>query len=235
MTQLSVDLPELVRSVVAAHKSERGSLLPILHALQDRLGYIDPEVVPLVASALNLSRADVHGVVSCYGDFRSEPAGGTTVRLCAAEACRSVGAERLVADAEQVFGVKVGQTTPDGSVSLDQVFCLGNCALGPAAQRYAASATATRCNWPAGSAKRACARCSPTGCRSASSSTPPSTTRSPGRTWSPPRTPTGRPTARNTRSPRSRWPSGGHPTSARTRPHRRSDGHAHKARDADGE
>lgn len=125
---------ERVRAVVEAHSGDRGALLPILHGIQAEFGYIAAEVVPIIAAELNMSRADVHGVVTFYTDFRSEPAGAATVRLCRAEACRSVGAEKLVADAEQVFGVKVGQTTPDGSVTLEQVFCLGNCALGPAAQ-----------------------------------------------------------------------------------------------------
>lgn len=125
---------ELVRAIVAAHRGERGALLPILHDIQDRFGYIDPDMVPALAHELNMSRADVHGVITFYTDFRSEPGGAATVRICRAEACQSVGAEKLVADAEQVFGVKTGQTTPDGSVTLQQVFCLGNCALGPAAQ-----------------------------------------------------------------------------------------------------
>jgi formate dehydrogenase subunit gamma len=125
---------ERVRGVVQAHRGERGALLPILHQLQEEFGWIDPQVVPVLAEELNISRADVHGVISFYTDFRAEPAGTTTVRLCRAEACQSVGAEQLVADAEQVFGVKCGQTTSDRSVTLDQVFCLGNCALGPSAQ-----------------------------------------------------------------------------------------------------
>ncbi|MEU6645163.1 NAD(P)H-dependent oxidoreductase subunit E [Saccharomonospora sp. NPDC046836] len=132
----SVDasLMEQVRAVVEAHRDDRGALLPILHDIQDQLGHLDPAVVPVLAAELNMSRADVHGVISFYSDFRAEPAGTTTVRLCRAEACQSVGAEQLVADAEHIFGVKVGQTTPDRSVTLEQVFCLGNCALGPAAQ-----------------------------------------------------------------------------------------------------
>ncbi|MFC7342821.1 NAD(P)H-dependent oxidoreductase subunit E [Saccharopolyspora griseoalba] len=125
---------ERVRGVVQAHRGERGALLPILHQLQEEFGWIDPQIVPVLAEELNISRADVHGVISFYTDFRSEPAGTTAVRLCRAEACQSVGAEQLVADAEQVFGVKCGQTTPDRSLTLDQVFCLGNCALGPSAQ-----------------------------------------------------------------------------------------------------
>jgi formate dehydrogenase subunit gamma len=123
-----------VRAIVAAHREDRGALLPILQAIQAEFGYLDQEIVPVLAGELNLSRADLHGVITFYTDFRAEPAGRTTVRLCRAEACQSVGAERLVAHAEQVLGIKTGQTTPDGSVTLEQVFCLGNCALGPAAQ-----------------------------------------------------------------------------------------------------
>lgn len=134
MAEVPVDIPEFVRSIVNAHKADRGALLPILHEIQLQFGYIDAECVPVVAAELNLSRAEVHGVVTFYRDFRQDPAGSTTVRLCRAEACQAVGAEQLVAHAEQVFGIKVGQTTPDGSVTLDQTFCLGNCALGPAAQ-----------------------------------------------------------------------------------------------------
>ena len=127
-------LAERVRAVVDVHRGDRGALLPILHGVQAEFGYIAAEMVPVIAHELNLSRAEVHGVISFYSDFRSEPAGRTVVKLCRAEACQSVGAERLVAHAQQVFGVKLGQTTPDGSVTLEQVFCLGNCALGPAAQ-----------------------------------------------------------------------------------------------------
>lgn len=127
-------MPERVRAVVDVHRGERGALLPILHGIQAEFGYIGPEMVPVIAQELNLSRAEVHGVISFYADFRAEPAGRTVVKLCRAEACQSVGAERLAAHAQQVFGIKLGQTTPDGSVTLEQVFCLGNCALGPAAQ-----------------------------------------------------------------------------------------------------
>jgi formate dehydrogenase subunit gamma len=128
------DAAARVRAVVEAHRRDRGALMPILHDIQAEFGCIDQEIVPLVAAELNLSRADVHGVVSFYSDFRSEPPGRTTVRLCRAEACQSVGAERLVEHAQHVFATKIGQTSPDGTVSLEQVFCLGNCALGPAAQ-----------------------------------------------------------------------------------------------------
>lgn len=127
-------LAERVRAVVDQHRGDRGALMPILHGLQHEFGYISPEMVPILADELNISRADVHGVVTFYTDFRSEPAGRTVVKLCRAEACQSVGAEKLAEHAQQVFGIKLGQTTPDGSVTIEQVFCLGNCALGPAAQ-----------------------------------------------------------------------------------------------------
>lgn len=134
VNQAEVNLAELVRCVVDTHRQVRGPLLVVLQDIQDRLGYIDPDAIPLIASELNLSRADVHGVVTFYRDFRSGPPGRTTIRVCSAEACKAEGAEGLLTDLEQTLGVKVGQTTPDGSTALDQVFCLGNCALGPAAQ-----------------------------------------------------------------------------------------------------
>lgn len=125
------DLALLVRDVVAHHAGERGPLLVVLHTLQERLGYVPTDAVPLLARELNLSRADVHGVVTFYHDFRSEPAGRHTVELCRAEACQSVGAEALVAELEQELGCKTGSTTAGGAITLQQVFCLGNCALGP--------------------------------------------------------------------------------------------------------
>ncbi|MBP2323073.1 formate dehydrogenase subunit gamma [Kibdelosporangium banguiense] len=131
---VSVSLADRVRAVVDAHRGDRGALMPILHGIQAEFGYVGPEMVPILARELNISRADVHGVISFYTDFRAEPAGRTVVKLCRAEACQSVGAEKLAEHVQQVFGVKLGQTTPDGSVTLEQVFCLGNCALGPAAQ-----------------------------------------------------------------------------------------------------
>jgi formate dehydrogenase subunit gamma len=128
-----VSLP-LVRDIVATHRGQRGALLPILHAVQEALGCVPPEAIPVLAEELNLSRADVHGVVSFYHDFRSAPAGRTTVRICRGEACQAVGAERLVNHLQNSRGISLGNTTLDGSVTVEQVFCLGNCALGPAAQ-----------------------------------------------------------------------------------------------------
>jgi len=120
-----------VRALVEGHRHERGPLVEVLHAVQDELGYIDSRSVPIVAEALNLSRAEVHGVISFYRDFRREPPPASTVQICRAEACQSVGAERLVARACERLGISLGERTPDGRIGLEQVFCLGNCALGP--------------------------------------------------------------------------------------------------------
>lgn len=130
---MNVALVRDIRDIIATHKGQRGALLPILHAVQEALGYVPPEAIPVLADELNLSRADVHGVMSFYHDFRSAPAGRTTVRICRGEACQAVGAQRLVEHLRQ-SGMTLGKTTMDGSVTVEQVFCLGNCALGPAAQ-----------------------------------------------------------------------------------------------------
>jgi formate dehydrogenase iron-sulfur subunit len=119
------------RAVAEALAGERGALLPVLHALQDTFGYVDVRAVAIVADVLNLSRAEVHGVVTFYRDFRSAPPGRRVVQVCRAEACQAVGADDVLARARALFGIDPGATTADGRVSLDQVFCLGNCALGP--------------------------------------------------------------------------------------------------------
>ncbi|PAZ12537.1 formate dehydrogenase subunit gamma [Streptomyces sp. SA15] len=123
-----------INAIVAAHRGQRGSLLPILHAIQAELGYVPQEAIALLAHELNVSRADVHGVVSFYHDFRSEPAGRTTVRICRAEACQALGADALVTCARDRTGVSLGETRADGSVTVEQVFCLGNCALAPSVE-----------------------------------------------------------------------------------------------------
>ncbi|WP_344406845.1 NAD(P)H-dependent oxidoreductase subunit E [Dactylosporangium fulvum] len=127
-------LEQRVRSIVAAHRGERGALLPILHSIQSELGHVDPAVIPILADELNLTRADVHGVVTFYHDFRPTPPGRITVRICRAEACQAVGATALAEHARARLGVTFGETTADGAVSLDQTLCFGNCALGPAVQ-----------------------------------------------------------------------------------------------------
>ncbi len=119
-------------AIVERHRDERGALLPILHELQDVFGHVDPRAIDLVAEEVNLSRAEVYGVVSFYRDFRTEPPGRSVVYVCRGEACQSMGAERLAQHAREHLGVAFGATTSDGEVTLEQVFCLGNCALSPA-------------------------------------------------------------------------------------------------------
>ncbi len=122
---------EVALETIGAHAGQRGPLLPVLHALQETFGYVDPRAVPLVAKALNLSRADVYGVLTFYADLRTTPPGQVRVQVCRGEACQSVGAHVLAEHATTSLGVDFGGTTTDGSVTLDEVFCLGNCALGP--------------------------------------------------------------------------------------------------------
>ncbi|WP_371543933.1 NAD(P)H-dependent oxidoreductase subunit E [Streptomyces sp. NBC_00554] len=128
-----VTVEHVVRRVAARHRGERGALLPVLHAVQAELGHVPQEAIPVLADEFNLSRADVHGVVTFYHDFRREPAGRTTVRICRAEACQALGANSLVGYAREA-GLSLGETTADGAVTVEQVFCLGNCALGPAVE-----------------------------------------------------------------------------------------------------
>ena len=109
-----------------------GALLPVLHAIQEEFGYIDNAAIPLIADALNISKAEVHGTISFYHDFRHSPPGRHTLKVCRAEACQSMGCEKVISHVENRLGVKLGQTTEDGSFSVDQVFCLGLCALSPA-------------------------------------------------------------------------------------------------------
>ncbi len=123
--------PEAALETIGAHASLRGPLLPVLHALQETFGYVDPRAVPLVAKVLNLSRAEVYGVLTFYPDLRSTPPGKVRVQVCRGEACQSVGGHALAEHATRSLGVDFGGTAGDGSVTLDEVFCLGSCALGP--------------------------------------------------------------------------------------------------------
>jgi formate dehydrogenase subunit gamma len=107
--------------------------LPILHALQETFGYIDQTAEPMIAEALNISRAEVHGVFTFYHDFRSEPAGRHVLKLCRAEACQATGGEALAARAEAKLGVAFGNTTADGRVTLEPIYCLGLCSISPSA------------------------------------------------------------------------------------------------------
>ncbi len=110
-----------------------GPLLPILHAVQAEYGHVPQTALPQIADRLNVTRAEVHGVMSFYHDFRQEPAGAHVVKLCRAEACQAIGANRVAAHAKKALGVEWGGTTKDGTVTLEPVYCLGLCACGPAA------------------------------------------------------------------------------------------------------
>jgi formate dehydrogenase subunit gamma len=119
--------------LIEQHRPQAGACLPILHALQEEFGHVPAEAVPLVAQALNLSRAEVHGVVSFYHDFRRTAPGRHVLKLCRAEACQAMGADALAAQVKARFGVDFHDTSADGKLTLEPVFCLGNCACGPAA------------------------------------------------------------------------------------------------------
>ncbi|HSD73871.1 MAG TPA: formate dehydrogenase subunit gamma [Steroidobacteraceae bacterium] len=121
-----------IDAVIARLKGEPGPLLLVLHAVQDALGHIPPAAVPVIADALNLSRAEVHGCLTFYHYFRDYPAGRHTIRICRAEACQSMNADALVEHAKQRLAIDFHQTTPDGGLSLEPVYCLGNCACSPA-------------------------------------------------------------------------------------------------------
>jgi formate dehydrogenase subunit gamma len=124
---------DTVRRIVADMKSRPGPLIEVLQSVQAALGYIPQDAVPILAEELNLSRAEVHGVVTFYHFFRETPPGRHTVSICRAEACQSMGADDLVEHAKRRLGVDFHETTADGAFSLEPVFCLGNCACSPAA------------------------------------------------------------------------------------------------------
>ncbi|GAA0685752.1 formate dehydrogenase subunit gamma [Vreelandella titanicae] len=123
--------PQAIQAEVDALKHKPGALLPILHALQDRIGFIPEAAVPIIADALHQTRAEVHGVISFYHHFRTTPPGRHVVQICRAEACQSVGARQLEAHAKARLGVDYHQTTADREITLEAVYCLGNCACGP--------------------------------------------------------------------------------------------------------
>jgi formate dehydrogenase subunit gamma len=123
---------ETIKALVEAKKSMPGALLPILHDIQDVLGHVPVEAVPVIAAALNLSRAEVHGVVTYYHHFRAHSPGRHVLRLCRAEACQSLGSEALADHAKASLGCDFHETSADGTFTLEPVYCLGQCACGPA-------------------------------------------------------------------------------------------------------
>jgi formate dehydrogenase subunit gamma len=121
-----------IAGIIHALRDKPGALLPVLHGIQDRLGYIPPEAIPLIASELNLTRAEVHGVISFYHHFRSETPGRHVMQICQAESCQAMGSAALTAHIKQRLGIDFHQTTRDKAFTLEPVYCLGNCALSPA-------------------------------------------------------------------------------------------------------
>lgn len=133
MTAAPADSKQLARTLCAMHGRKAAALIEILHDLQDELGWIPKETLPAIADELNISRADIHGVVTFYEDFRDSPPGQHIVKLCRAEACQAMGSNKLAEDVRTLARADFGETSPDGSISLDAVYCLGNCALAPSA------------------------------------------------------------------------------------------------------
>jgi formate dehydrogenase subunit gamma len=125
--------PVRAGAIIAEGVKQDGAALPILHALQETFGFIHHAAVPILASALNQTRAEVHGIVSFYHDFRDAPPGRHVVKLCRAEACQSMGSEALAAQALASLRIGWGETTPDGRVTIEPTYCLGLCACAPSA------------------------------------------------------------------------------------------------------
>jgi len=133
MQPAPADLADRLTDILADHRGLEGPLLPILHAVQAAWGHIPQSALPMIAHDLNITRAEVHGVISFYHDFREHAAGRHVVKLCRAEACQSMGADRVADHAKRALGVDWHGTTADGAVTLEPVFCLGLCACAPAA------------------------------------------------------------------------------------------------------
>ena len=122
----------VIDEILARLADQPGALMPVLHAVNDRVGYIPAEAVPVIAHALNLSRAEVHGVISFYHDFRTERPGRKIIRVCRAESCQAMGAVALANHIQARLGINFGQTSDNGDFTLEPVYCLGNCACSPA-------------------------------------------------------------------------------------------------------
>jgi formate dehydrogenase subunit gamma len=122
-----------ITAIIGDLKHRPGPLLMILRRIQDELGWVPADAVPLIASALSLSRAEVHGVISFYHDFKNEPPGRNVIKLCRAESCQAMGAVALAHHLKSRLDIDFGQTTADNNFTLEAVYCLGNCACSPAA------------------------------------------------------------------------------------------------------
>jgi formate dehydrogenase subunit gamma len=128
---MAPSMEDTIESLVAHFADVPGGLLPLLHAVQEEFGHVPRDAVPLLAKGMGLSRAEVHGVIGFYHDFRTEPRGETTIHLCRAEACQAMGARELEVHVKSYLGVDYGETTGDGRFTLEPVYCLGNCACSP--------------------------------------------------------------------------------------------------------
>ncbi len=133
MQQASTQIAARTAEIIETMRALEGPLLPILHGIQEEFGYVPQETVPVIAEALNLSRAEVHGVVTFYHDYRKHPAGRHVLKLCQAEACQSMGSDATTARIKQLLGIGFHETTKDGAVTLEPVYCLGLCACAPSA------------------------------------------------------------------------------------------------------
>lgn len=130
---VSGDVAARTLAIVTAMKGAEGPLLPILHEIQAEFGYVPQDCLPVIARELNLSRAEVHGVVTFYHDFRDHPTGRHVLKLCRAEACQSMGADAVATHVKTLLGIDFHQTTLDGAVTLEPVYCLGLCSCAPSA------------------------------------------------------------------------------------------------------
>jgi len=135
-TRVKMKTPETIDttqidSIIQAHRHRPGATLPILHAIQHEIGFIPDEAIPLIADGLNLSRAEIYGVITFYADFRQTPPGRHVLQLCRGEACQSMGSELLEEHAKVVLGIDYHETSSDQAITLEPVYCLGNCACSP--------------------------------------------------------------------------------------------------------
>jgi formate dehydrogenase subunit gamma len=133
MQQAGTQIAARTAEIIGELRGLEGPLLPILHGIQDEFGYVPAESLPVIADELNISKAEVYGVVTFYHDYRKEPAGRHVLKLCQAEACQSMGSDAAAAKIKQLLGIGFHETTKDGAVTLEPVYCLGMCACSPSA------------------------------------------------------------------------------------------------------
>lgn len=133
MQPASTEIASRTAVIVQELKGLEGPLLPILHGIQEEFGHVPQDALPVIAEALNISKAEVHGVVTFYHDYRRHPAGRHVLKLCQAEACQSMGSDLIAAKLMQLLGIGFHETARDGSVTLEPVYCLGLCACAPSA------------------------------------------------------------------------------------------------------